>query len=427
MRGLGQGGRLDDHRRRLAEEYRALPPCERRARLAAFREDRRQLRMAQEAADDAGEQGELAEDSHWGMGTNHWPLAPSALDAHIRDHARVGFRGGLRQLTETMFPESSLIVRPDRRRLAVPREFRDNCKRKSRGFCRTDDEDIAESVLGLLYNLKQHVEAPKAAGLVAMRFYAGDDPGNRDKTQDVHVSFGFLRQPPKYTAVYVMGTATDRDREADFPFFVTDVIARAGAVPRPARPAEPAIPGFEGDSLLWYRSWALAVFLCRRFAGLSICMELLSYKVTEHLKTIFVTGVELVVENVTVGPVTTEAAAAPRRGKLRGIFAIAKSVKDAHRSASSCAIASTAEPDKKRAGSWRRHLEVFANPGSAQSDPAKLPSSSEGDPWWWQALKRPRQKRAGVSGDEIECDGPEDDDTDSGHQEARAGLPHMHP
>ena len=100
----------------------------------------------------------------------------------------------------------------------------------------------------------------------------------------MHVTFASLRQNPRYAAMYVLGELVETSLDADFPFYVTDLIAFAAQVIRPKAVEDGSA------SLAVLRSWELAVLSCRRFSTGEVAMDLLQRTVTHHPKTILVTG-----------------------------------------------------------------------------------------------------------------------------------------
>jgi hypothetical protein len=110
LRQRGASGRLDRERRQLAQAYRELE-------LAAKRQCRQDFRDQQVVAIEAAQQdrltaaGVLADDacvhdSHWGMGTAHFPISAFAWDRTCSEcPAGHGSRGGSRPVADEMLPE----------------------------------------------------------------------------------------------------------------------------------------------------------------------------------------------------------------------------------------------------------------------------------------------------------------------------------
>ena len=132
----GATGRLDNGMMRLAQEWRAMQPTQRadhmtsyRQSLQAARDAHNRLQMQQGLPAQAGNGGDGNENdpqTHFGMGTSTSPVSVKAWQRTLNCDGALN-RGGLRRVSNGLFKESDLIVKPRRKRLSLPESFRLCC------------------------------------------------------------------------------------------------------------------------------------------------------------------------------------------------------------------------------------------------------------------------------------------------------------
>jgi len=386
--GLASSGTRSVDQARFASDYDRLAPAQKHAFLEAYRATRgatTAARVQETAAREANDHVRLQQNmdavdprTHFGRGSYKFPISKVAWEKTISIHGKG--RGGLRSAAGNCMPELTLIVPPAPRRLVLPKGFRTCCYRDHFGFCRTLDGDISVAYAAALHHVQTY-EDPSSCGIVCLRF-------RRDGIPDFHVSFIALRRKPRYFAVYAEDEVVNPDTSDVYPYRLQSIIIEqpliagvkdVAAMTPDVRERTTGPPVKDGRTLHFMSSFSLATYLARRCPGAR--MESLTYTVELELRTILVTGAEVLVEDISVPPPKPPARAKAR--PMRGIDSIlAKPLEH--------------QPDNEPRRKRQRGLDRLAG-GSTSRE------KGDGGPWWQD--KVPPTCGGNSSGDETDGSG----------------------